>query len=175
MDSVLIVFYSYTGVSRRVAHLLGAQRGWPLGEIVEEQGRGGATGTVRCVLDSLLRRQPAVRYQGPEPSDFRTVVLVSPVWAYRLNGPMRSFIAGHSARLHRVAVLSTMGSRGAGNAVAEIEKLLGKPPILAAAFTQREVEDGSCAQRLDAFGEALCPGRTPQQPVRPAELSPSAP
>src|SRR5512134_1207779 len=101
MDSIMVVCYSYTGISRRAAQLLCSHHGWPLGEISEVRSRG----TLRCVLDSLLRRRPEIRYQGPDPADFRTVVLVSPIWMYRLAGPMRSFVARHQATLGRVAAI----------------------------------------------------------------------
>lgn len=54
----------------------------------------------RRVLDSLLRRRPGIRYQGPDPADFRAVVLVSPIWMYRLAGPMRSFVVDGPHRLN---------------------------------------------------------------------------
>ena len=79
MDSILVVCYSYTGVSRRAAQLLSSHHGWPLGEIADARPRG----TWRCVLDSLLRRRPEIHYRGPDPGDFRTVVLVAPSFATR--------------------------------------------------------------------------------------------
>lgn len=164
MDSILVVCYSYTGVSRRAAQLLCSHHGWPLGEISDIKPRG----TWRCMLDSLLRRQPEIRYQGPDPADFRTVVLVSPIWMYRLAGPMRSFVAHEGEDLRRVAVVSTMNSGGASNAVGEIAHLLGHGVIDAAAFTAREIEDGSGTARLLAFGDGLQPGSTASQPARPA-------
>lgn len=151
MDSVLVVCYSYTGVSLRAAQLLCAQEGWPLGMVLDERPRGA----LRCILDSLLRRCPAIRYDGPDPGDFRSVVLVSPIWAGRLAGPMRSFVARHGEALGRVAVISTMGSSGAATAVAEIATLLGQEPVCSAAFTQKAVSDGSCTSGLLAFGERL--------------------
>lgn len=165
MDSILVVCYSFTGVSRRAAQLLASHHGWPLGEIRDERPRGN----LRCVLDSLLRRKPAIRYQGPDPGDFRTVVLVSPIWMYRLAGPMRSFVASHRESLRRVAVVSTMGSAGASNAVTEIAHLLGHAPIHSAAYLQRELDDGTCTDRLLAFGDDLLPGSTAtQHPPAPA-------
>jgi hypothetical protein len=113
-----------------------------------------------------------VRYRGPDPGDFHTVVLMSPIWAYRLAGPMRTFIAAHRAGLRRVAVISTMGSAGASNAVAEIGQVLGHAPILAEAFTTREIDDGSGTGRLVAFGDRLLPGSAPrrEQPMHPAAI-----
>lgn len=164
MDSILVVCYSYTGVSRRAAQQLCAEHGWPLGEIREAHPRAGAGGYLRCLLDSLLHRHPAIRYDGPDPGDFRTVVLVSPIWGWRLAGPMRSFVASHRGDLRRVAVLSTMGGSGAVNAVAEIGHLLGHPPVHALALLQREVEQGAVRPQLAAFADALQPHSTATQP-----------
>lgn len=172
MDSILVVCYSHTGVSRRAAELLSSHHGWPLGEVTEVRARG----TWRCVLDSLLRRHPEIRYQGPDPADFRTIVLVSPVWMYRLAGPMRSFVARERDALRRVAVVSTMNSGGASNAVAEVARMLTNGVVVdAAAFTAREIEDGSGTARLLAFGDALLPGSRASQPARqPAWTAPAS-
>ena len=95
---------------------LTVRAGTPLGEIADARPRG----TWRCVLDSLLRRRPEIHYRGPDPGDFRTVVLVSPIWMYRLAGPMRTFVQREKDAIRRVAVISTMNSGGASNALAEI-------------------------------------------------------
>ena len=100
------------------------------------------------------------------------MVLVAPIWAYRLAGPMRSFVAMRHADLPRFAVVSVMDSRGAANAVAEIAR--GRSPLLSAAFVTREVEDGSCAARLRAFGQAVCAAAMDREPVRAAVWSPKA-
>ena len=172
MDSILVVCYSYTGISRRAAQLLCSHHGWPLGEITEFRRRG----TWGCVLDSLLRRRPEIRYHGPHPADFRTVVLVAPIWMYRLAGPMRSFVVREKDSLRRVAVVSTMNSGGASNAVGEIAHLLGHGVVIdAAAFKARQIEDGSGTARLLAFGDALQPGSRSSQPARqPAWNAPAA-
>lgn len=155
MDGTLVVFYSCTGTCRKLARLLGAQMGWPVGEIVEARPRAGRCGMLRCVAESLLRRRPRIRYAGPDPRQFGIVVLVSPVWFYGLASPMRSFVAAHRDDLRHVAVVSAMDSRGGTGAAAAIEQLLGREPLVATAFSARAVDDGSCAPRLLAFGHSL--------------------
>lgn len=174
MPSTLVIVYSYTGTSRRLADLLCSRMDWPLAEVVERRPRAGASGAVRCVIDSLLRRRPAVDYRGPDPAGFDSVVLIAPIWAQRLAAPMRSFVAAHGASLPRVALLTVMGGRGAPHALAEVSELLGRAPPLWAAFTQREVDDGSGAARAQAFGRAVCAMSGGSEPQRPAELSPRA-
>jgi hypothetical protein len=78
---------------------------------------------------------------------------------------MRSFVAHHRGELRRVAVISTMNSGGASNAVGEIARLLGHGVVHADAFTAREIEDGSGTDRLIAFADALLPGSTATQPT----------
>jgi hypothetical protein len=149
---VLIVVYSYTGTSRRVAQRLAADRGWPIGEVIDAKPRSGS---LRCVLDSVFHRRPAIRYTGPDPATFDAVVLVSPIWVEGLSAPMRSFVAEHGAKLRDFAVLSVMGSKGAPNAVAEISRRIGHRPIVTAAFKRREIQDGSADVHIDVFAHAV--------------------
>jgi hypothetical protein len=138
-----------------VAQLLSDRQGWEVAEIAEVRPRSGAFGNMRCLLDSLFRRCPAIRYDGPLPRGFDTVVLVSPIWGQQLAGPMRSFVTRRRDHLPDVAVVSVMGGSGAPNAVAEIGRIIGRAPILSTALSTREVDDGSCAERLHGFGTAV--------------------
>lgn len=174
VNPTLIVCYSNTGTSRRVADLLSSQFQWPCGEVREAHSRTGTAGMLRCVVDSLLRRHPAICYEGPDPRGFETVVLIAPIWLYRLAGPMRSFVRDHASGLKRVAVISVMGGQGATNAFAEIEQILGRPPILSTSFTAREVDDGSYSSSLEVFGSAVRDDAKKDEAVRPTALSPSA-
>ena len=169
MNRVLVVCYSYTGTARRAAQLLCSHYGWPLGEVRDAAPRG----TLRCVLDSLLRRRPAIRYEGPDPRDFDTVVLVAPIWMYRLAAPMRTFVAHRRNQLPRVAVIATMNAGGAINAYAEVAHLLGHAPVASAAFLQREIEDGSATTRLLGFGDALDAGAAAEPVVQSAQAAPA--
>lgn len=162
MNNILVVCYSYTGISRRVAQLICSHHGWPLGEITEPTPRG----TWRCILDSLLRRRPEIRYRGPTPMDFHTVLLISPIWMYRLAGPMRSFIVRYKDNLNQVAVIETMNAASTSNALAEIGHLLGHRLMETAAFNAQEIENGSAIARLLAFADTLELSSTASKPVR---------
>jgi hypothetical protein len=153
MRNILVVVYSWTGTSHRVAEALAASRHWPLAEISD--ARAGRT-VLRCIVDSLLRRRPAIRYDGPDPGGFDAVVLVAPIWAGRLAGPMRSFVGARATSLPpAVVVVSVMDSSGAPAALVEVAQLLRRAPLLDAAFTRREVDGDACAARLDALAQNI--------------------
>jgi hypothetical protein len=174
MGEVLVISYSYTGNCRKLAQLLCSQQGWPMAEISDGSPRIGPQGMARCLIDSWLHRRPLIHYDGPPPEQFDAVVLVSPIWSYRLAGPMRSFVTLMRERLPDVAVVSVMGNSGAPNAVAEIGQLLDRSPILSIAFTTREVKDGSCASWLQAFGTDILKIENSEAVLRPADWSPQA-
>ena len=172
MSKILVVCYSYTGTSLELARELCGQQGWQKAEIALVHPRSGPSGYWRCVLDSLLRSRPEIRYDGPPPREFEAVVLISPIWAFRLASPMRSFVARRRDHLPEVAVLSVMGGAGAPNAVAEVARLLDRAPIHSAAFTMKEVEEGDCRERLRSFASALRDALASKRRTPPAGLSP---
>ena len=55
MSKVLVVVYSYTGTSRRLAQLLATLQQWQVGEVRDAKPRSG---NWRCIVDSLLHRMP---------------------------------------------------------------------------------------------------------------------
>ena len=155
MSTILVVFYSHTGTGRRLARALCMQQDWPIGEVTDRHPRIGMWGSLRCVLDSLFHRRPAIDYHGPRPDGVGTVVLVAPIWAGRLAGPMRSFVASRHDTLPRVALISVMGGHGASDAAGEVGRLLCRDPPMHAAVTTLEVNQGTALARLRAFTDAL--------------------
>lgn len=173
MSKILVVTHSFTGTGNRLTELLYRCRNWESAPVVERWRRKRWV-TLRCALDSFFRLRPPVLYKGPDPSAFDLVVLVAPIWLYRLASPMRSFVATHRRSLRRVAVVPVMGGQGGQNAAAEIGGILGRAPIMSATFTQREVDDGSYAPRLLAFATALEAATELRGEIRPFVLSPEA-
>lgn len=173
MSKILVVTYSMTGTGERLTELLCRSRNWASVQVVERRPRK-AWVTLRCALESFFRLKPSIVYNGPDPAEFDLVVLVAPIWLYRLASPMRSFVASFRERLPKVAVVTVMGGKGGQNAAAEIGGILGRAPVMSTIFTMREVEDGSYAPRLLALAGALEAAIDSRGELRPFVLSPEA-
>jgi len=171
MANVLVVYHSRTGHCRTVAETLGQKRGWTLAEVVYRQGLQTYG---RCARDALLRGAPEIGYTGPDPARFDVVVLVSPIWCWRLCPPMRSFLQAMNAKLGSVAVLSCMGGSGAGNAVAEVERLIRRPVVAKIALRQDEVESGRHTDALQAFADEVAACASARARPRPAAVAAQA-
>lgn len=164
MADVLVVFHSRSGRCRLLAEALGKQRAWSVGEVAY---LAGAQSYGHCAADALLRREPEIRYTGPNPARYEVVVLVTPIWCWRLCPPMRSFVRSMHGKLSRVAVLTCMGGSGAANAVREIERLVHRPAVATLALRQAEVDAGFHTDRLRGFADevAACAATHARAPV----------
>ncbi|HET8746709.1 MAG TPA: flavodoxin [Ramlibacter sp.] len=163
MDSILVVVYSETGLARDIARQLHAEHGWPVGEIHDLRSHPENPGLLRPLLDSLLHRDAPIAYQGPEPGDFRTVVVVTPMLAGHVPAAMRAFLHHHREDLRRVAIVSILKSEDAVSAVPEVAQLLGHAPIHNATFTADELAGAGGQERVREFGDFLQPRSTAVQ------------
>jgi hypothetical protein len=157
MDSMHVLVYSETGLARGVARQLSEAHGWPVGEIHDLRSHPETPGLLRPLLDSLLQRDPPIAYQGPDPGDFRTVILVTTMLAGHVPAAVRAFLSHHREQLRRMAIVSILQRKDDASAVPEVAQLLEHAPIHNAAFIAAELEDGSGVARVRAFGDFLRP------------------
>lgn len=149
MHNCLVVCYSRSGhtakVGREFADLCGAD----FEAIDDLDSRSGPLGYLRSVYESLFHKEPRISTSGKDPGEYALVVLGTPVWAGNMAAPMRSYLARHRMRFHRVALFCTMGGRGGEHTLAEMADLCGKTPMARVAITDAEIRRGSYRGKLE--------------------------
>lgn len=166
MNDLLVVYYSRSGTARQVAETLAHRGQGHIGEIRDAHPRLGLWGDVRCVVDELFDRLPAIRYTGPSPSRFGTIVLVAPVWMRRLACPMRTFLREHPLKPDRLGCIFVMAREGGFNAMQAMADLTQTPVQASLVLRQQQVLTGGADADLERFLEAiLAPGEPAQRPV----------
>ena len=150
---VLVVYYSRTGYTKRVAHSLARRLNANLEEIGADP-RAGARGYLRCALESLLKLQTTIQPPQRDPAAYGLVLLGGPVWVWGLSSPVRSYLMQRRRRLPPLAFFCTMGGSGAQRVFDTMTTLAGKRPLATLALTDRDIDEHG--QRwLDAFIHAL--------------------
>jgi flavodoxin len=159
---VLVCYYSMTGNTRRLAQEVQAALGAGAEELREPRPRQGLPGVARALFDALTRRLPPLRPIHHEPAELDLLVLGGPVWAGRMAGPVRSYMAKFGRRAPRVAFFCTEGREGADQAFAELEALGGRERAAALVVDATHLDAGAHRESLEAFTrtlrEALPPG-----------------
>ncbi|MDH3731856.1 MAG: hypothetical protein OES13_12170 [Acidimicrobiia bacterium] len=147
----LIVYYSRTGLTKKVAEATAADLAADIVRIEDSADRTGALGYLRAGLDALLGRSGSIRPAETDPADYDLVILGSPVWAGRLSTPVRTYIAENKTALKHVAFFCTEGAAGAARVFKEMQELSGRHPVATLEVTGANLKSGDHVGKVGTF------------------------
>lgn len=112
MSDVLCIYYSRTGKTRKAMKGIALELNAELVEIQDNVRRAGPFGWLRCGLDAVRRTtQPLKTFETSRPlSQYRLVIIGTPVWAGRCSSIVRGFLKEHGKELQAAAFLATRRS-----------------------------------------------------------------
>lgn len=153
-STILVVYYSRTGTTRRIAEMLAAELGADI-EPIREQGadvsRAGARGYLRSLIDALCRRRVIIIPALHDASRYELVVVGSPVWASHASAPALAWLAEHGERVRHLALFCCLGGSGAGPALKQLADVAHKTAVATCAITTHDLHerlDGDLRQRF---------------------------
>ena len=160
----LIVFYSRTGNTRKVAHAIaeslrdsgGAEV--TLEEIVDKKKRSGLIGWLRAGRDATLKRPTEIEETKADVSAFDLVIVGTPVWAWTATPAVGTFLKRFAEAVDRAAFFCTYGTSGAGSTFNKMKDILGKEPVATLALTARQVKKEhpeDYAAKIEGFAAGL--------------------
>ena len=152
---VLIVYYSRTGHTERVARMLAKATGGELCAITESRSRQGAWGYLRSVWQSTTGGQPVIHKLARDPSLADLVLIGTPIWGRHLSSPVRSFSHSHRRQIKRVAYFSTQRGAGSAGAFDELRGILGRSPMATLSLTEADIGAGRAALQVKAFANRV--------------------
>jgi flavodoxin len=154
-SKVLVVYYSRTGATRRLAEALAKALRADIEPIVDCANRSGIFGYLRSVAESLQKRSAPIKPMKTDPASYDLVVIGTPVWAWSVSSPVRSYLAANKERLPDVAFFCTMGGRGSERTFEEMQAVAGKAPRAGCIATAREMASDAYGTHIAQFQEQL--------------------
>ncbi len=142
MSGILVVFYSRSGTTRRVASEVARALGAVTEEVVDDVDRAGISGYLRSCAEAVLRVGTHVQRPRHDPADFDLVVFCAPTWAGSVPSPMRSFLWQYGWGLRRVAFVATCGGRGADGVIDQMRHLCSAGAAARRSQRERAGESG---------------------------------
>ena len=109
---ILVVFYSRSGTTRRIAQALSKTLKCDLEEITEPKPRTGFLGYIRSLLEASQKRPSTIAPKKHDVSSYDLVVIGTPVWAWSLSSPVRAYLMATASQLPKVAFFCTLGGNG---------------------------------------------------------------
>ena len=102
-SKVLVVYYSRTGATRRLAEALANALQADIEPITDRENRSGIFGYLRSVAESLQKRGASITPMNTHPASYDLVVVGTPVWAWSVSSPVRSYLAAYRGHLPDIA------------------------------------------------------------------------
>lgn len=156
-EKILVVYYSRTGHTRRVAEELAATLRADIEEIVDPENRMGLLGYLRSGRQAFFGQETDIREPLKDPAAYDLVVVGTPVWNWSLSAPVRAYLTRRQQRFARppVAFFLTEGGSGEQRVFGQMEELAGKAPLDVMAVRQAEIENGRYHEKIRSFAESL--------------------
>jgi len=103
----LIIVYSRTGKSMLAAQTLRTQLGADLLEIKDLEDRSGTMGYIGAGYDAFFDRHTAIEPQKADLSPYSNIIVISPIWNWKLSTPIHTFIDNNRFDGKQVIMLTT--------------------------------------------------------------------
>ena len=141
----LVVYYSRTGNTRKVAEAIAAVCGGDLEEVVEVGPRRmGIVGWLRAGRDAMKKKTVAIEAPRRRPRDYDVVFVGSPVWSWALAPAVRSYLEAADIGSRPIALFCTMGGVGDSGAFASMRELVPAAKVVGElAVKERELGDAA--------------------------------
>jgi flavodoxin len=141
LAKVLVVFFSRSGTTRKVAQALAHASGADVEELRESRSRGGIWGYLRSGYEATYRRSsPDLLPCQRDPRDYDLVFIGTPTWSASLSSPVRAYLEQQRSALSNTALFVTCGGPRADGVLAQMSGLLAKPPLATVALSEAEVK-----------------------------------
>lgn len=143
---VLVVFFSRTGTTRRLAEHIARAAHADVEELREHRSRRGIIGWIRSGYEGTYRRSAKVLPLRRSLRDYDLVYVGSPTWNRSLSSPVRGFLEGNADALPNVALFATCAREGANDVIVQMTEVLNHAPLATLAMLESNVKHSPSVQ-----------------------------
>ncbi|MDH5806384.1 MAG: flavodoxin [Candidatus Methanomethylicaceae archaeon] len=147
----LVVFYSRTGNTKKVAEKIAEMLNCDLEEIIDIKNRSGLLGFLRSGFEAVLKKLTIIAKTKYNPDDYDLVIIGTPVWAGTISTPIRTYMIMNKDKFKKVAFFCTLIRKTAPKVFKEMKEVCQKEPISTIMIRASEINSGIYAKKLEEF------------------------
>jgi flavodoxin len=152
---VLLVYYSRTGHTRKIAEEISRELQCDTDEIIDTVNRSGPGGFLTCGRQATKKELTKLAPAKKDPSQYDLVIIGTPVWALTMSTPVRTYIVENKDKLKSVAFFCTLGGIGVESAFHDLEDLSGKTAAATLAVNTPGIKEGAYQDSVKQFCEII--------------------
>lgn len=155
VTKILLVYYSRTGTTRKVAEAISSKLNSDIEEIRDVKSRGGILGWLKAGRDAGDKNLTVIEGLQKDPGLYDVVLIGTPIWRGTVSTPIRTYINQYRERLKLVAFFS-IGDDPKSDVFEEMTDISGKEPITTLRLWRKgEVESGEYLKKLQGFTDKI--------------------
>ena len=153
----LVVYYSRTGHTRKIGDEIAAALEADVEELKDDVGRSGPVDFVKSGREAKAGTLVNLDPLSHEPSSYDLAVIGTPVWAFTMCSPVRTFLLNNDLGNAKVAWFCTMGASSRSFMASCFEAMTdesGLSPVATAGFSAKNIRSDH-SQAIADFATAL--------------------
>jgi len=147
----LLVYYSRTGVTRKVAEEIAQALKCDVEELQDVRSRRGLFGWLRSGFEAAQKKCPDIKPVTRDLTEYNLVIVGTPVWASTMASPLRTWLSRNVRKFEKVALFCTMGGSDSGHTFPDIGVYCDADSLAELALRKNEVALGQHSQRVRDF------------------------
>ncbi len=148
----LIVYYSRTGLTKKIAEFLAQELHADLDRIIDKKDRKGATGYLIAGKDATLKKLTDIKFVY-NPATYDTIIICGPVWSWTITPAVRTYLELHKESIEEksFAFVATQGGSGAEKKFKVMQEILEASPIATLIINGEDFRKNKVEEKVDAF------------------------
>lgn len=147
----LVVFYSRTENTKKIAESISKSLDCDIEEIVDTEKRGGIIGYIKSGYEASRGKLSKIKDPKNDASQYDLVIIGTPVWAGKMAVPVRTYITQNHDKFNNVAFFSTAGGTNFDGTFSDMKEVSGTSPIAEIGIRAKEVQDESYKPKVTEF------------------------
>lgn len=148
---ILVVFYSRTGITKKVAEILADKLGADLEELKDLQDRSGVMGYLKSGRDAVKKKLSEIKAIEKDPSAYDLVIVGTPTWVNNMACAPRNYLTQTKGKIKNIACFGTQGGNSTNKPVLNMAELSGLKSLADLVLTSKEVVKDNYQEKIDEF------------------------
>ncbi len=153
--SILVVYYTRTGNTRKIAKEIAEKLNADLEEIVDKTKRSGLIGWLRSGYQATTEKLTEIEEIKKKPEEYEILILGTPNWGGKMTPALRTYITQYKDQINKLACFITLGGRKGDELIQSIGKFCEKDPIATLQILRAELKNNKYQEKLDKFIHAI--------------------
>jgi flavodoxin len=139
---ILIVYYSKTGTTKKLAEKLAVVLGADIERIVDKKKRTGLMGWLAGGRDGMRKVSTTIGPVSKNAADYDMVLIGGPLWGFKSIAPAaRTYLLQSRDVIKKAGFFITSGNTSAADAFNDLKAVYGKPIAGTLYIKQRDIDN----------------------------------